>query len=210
MDLAKAMYLGGIIVHARDEVLNYKSYKELGLVCLCCNKEVLFRRGDWNRPHFAHFKATDLSPNCEFRVANSYGYAGWSSFFLPEGKGQKREIFERYFLNIIGREQTQFDQKIDFIKRKIFEYKMVDLIVQCSRFFYENRARLIKECRMVSVEQNELLLRSLISTEAIKYLCVSSSRHILDKLVFYSLFCCNYEQINWHKFFRSVQLIFDI
>ncbi|MEA5468477.1 hypothetical protein [Spirulina sp. 06S082] len=207
MDFAKAMYLGGDIVHARDERLNYQSYKELGLVCPHCNQEILLRCGEWNRPHFAHFKATNLSSRCELRVANSYGYSGWSSFFSPEDKGQKRKIFEQYFLKIIGSEQIKFEEKINFVKSKIFDSNAVDLIIQCSEFFCENRSRLITECREVAGKQNELLLRSLIAAEAIKYLCVSSSIHLLEQLIYYSLFCCNPEPGNWRNFFRTVQLI---
>lgn len=91
MNVAKSLYLGGKIIYANDESLNYYSYKELGLRCPVCGEPVHLRKGNYRKPYFAHFKGTDPKQveECNLR-ASAYGNStqGTKSNFI-EDKRQK-------------------------------------------------------------------------------------------------------------------------
>jgi hypothetical protein len=110
MYCAKSMYQGGRIVGSDDA--DYGSYSDLGLRCLECGEEVHLKRGDYKKPHFAHFKATSSS-RCSFRVT---GYSEGSSGLNPKHKKQRRELFQKYFLNILARSDDKFYQRILSVK----------------------------------------------------------------------------------------------
>lgn len=179
MYYAKTMYQGGTIVCADDA--NYSSYLDDGLLCLVCGEEVHLRSGYERRPHFAHHKAVALgSEKCPLRVT---GYSdGWSGL-TPEGRGQRRELFQKHFLNMIASIDSEFSKKIEITKDRIFSKLLKYITEQCIDFFYNYRANFILECLSLAEtsydNKLELVLQRLIASEAIDYLCVASSRSFL-------------------------------
>lgn len=202
MYCAKSMYQGGMIVCADDA--DYSSYSNLGLRCLECGEEVHLKRGDYKKPHFAHFKAT-YSSRCSLRVT---GYSEESSGLTPEDKKQRRDLFQKYFLNIIARSDDNFYQKIHVVKEKINTQKLNNFTEACCNHFFDKSSQLETECRILSsktYDQN-LLLQILIACEAIDYLSLSSSRILLEQLVHYSLdkFCITITD-NWDNYVTQIQ-----
>lgn len=202
MYCAKSMYQGGMIVCADDA--DYSSYSRLGLRCLECGEEVHLKKGDYKKPHFAHFQATSAS-RCSFRVT---GYSEGASGLTPEDKKQRRELFQKYFLNIIARSDDKFYQKIQSLKEKINTQKLNNFTEACCNHFSDNSSQLITECRIFSsktYEQN-LLLEILIACEAIDYLSLPSSRILLEPLVHYSIdkFCISITE-NWDNYVTQIK-----
>jgi hypothetical protein len=202
MYCAKSMYQGGRIVCADDA--DYSSYSDLGLRCLECGEEVHLKRGDYKKPHFAHFKATSSS-RCSLRLT---GYSQGSSGLTPEDKKQRRELFQKYFLNIIERSDENFYQKIQVVKEKINTQKLNNFTEACCNHFSDNSSQLVTECQIFpskAYDQN-LLLEILIAGEAIDYLSLSSSRILLEPLVHYSLdkFCITITD-NWDNYVTQIQ-----
>lgn len=72
MQFARSKYLGGQIIQAGDERLDYLSYEKLGLRCYYCGEPVLYKNGAIRESHFAHFP--DIHPDrmeeCELRQKN--------------------------------------------------------------------------------------------------------------------------------------------
>ncbi|MBD2539010.1 hypothetical protein H6G60_09355 [Coleofasciculus sp. FACHB-SPT36] len=183
---------------------DYLSYLHLGLRCLECGEEVHLKRGDKKRTHFAHFKATSDS-QCSLRVT---GYSeGWSSL-SPEGRKQRRKLFQQYFMNMLVRSDERFYQKIKTIKKKIEHQKLNILTEACCNHFSANSSSLIIECRKFEPKNynNNLLLQILITCEAIDYLSVPSSRRLLEQLVHYSLYkCCILTADNWNIYENQIK-----
>lgn len=202
MYCAKSMYQGGMIVCADDA--DYSSYSRLGLRCLECGEEVHLKKGDYKKPHFAHFQATSSS-RCSFRVT---GYSEGASGLTPEDKKQRRELFQKYFLNIIARSDDKFYQKIQSLKEKINTQQLNNFTEACCNHFSDNSSPLVTECRIFSsktYEQN-LLLEILIACEAIDYLSLPSSRILLEPLVHYSIdkFCISITE-NWDNYVTQIK-----
>lgn len=190
MFYAKAMYRGGEIIVSADEDLNYYSYVSLGLRCIICGEEVNLRRGSVRNPHFAHFIDVGSSAsNCPLRVRGSSD--SWSELTV-ESKGQRRKIFQEYFINIIKKIDNNFDDYIQRVKNIISVNKLKVIFNKCSECFYENNKILITECRSLAFKNynQNLGLQYLIASEAIEYLSILSSQQLLEQLIYYSIYLC--------------------
>ncbi|MFB2982503.1 competence protein CoiA family protein [Microseira sp. BLCC-F43] len=106
MEFARSIYLGGKVIYANDERLNNQSYKRWGLYCPECGEEVHLRHGSIREPYFAHFKKiTDAE--CSMRVSiNGNNEARWTE--LEIGRGQRRELFQQHFLNLVASNEHDF------------------------------------------------------------------------------------------------------
>ncbi|WP_026733541.1 competence protein CoiA family protein [Fischerella sp. PCC 9605] len=188
MYYAKSILDGGRIVCADDA--DYSFYLEEGLVCLECNRDVHLRNGNEKKAHFAHHKAVDESDReCSLRVT---GYSqDWSSLTF-EGKGQRRKLFHKYFLSLLAMNYLDFYTTIKIIRHKINIIKLEDITQKLCDYFCDNKDILIRECRYIAEKNydNSLLLQKLIACEAIDYLCVPSSKSLLEQLIHYSIYKC--------------------
>lgn len=194
MNVAKSLYLGGKIIYANDKRLNYYSYKELGLLCPVCGEPVHFRKGECRKPYFAHFKGTDPKQveECNLR-ASAYGNStqGTKSNFI-EDKGQRIEIFEKQFLNIIAENDSEFYIKIRAVNNRVPLIKLENTTKECREYLIANNERI--KTKLNALYKNDLnnssTLDKQITFEAIDYLFVESSHCLLDKLIHYSIYNC--------------------
>ena len=194
MYYAKAMYKGGTIVCA-DKV-NYSSYVILGLRCLECGEEVCLRRGDKRQTHFAHFKNT-VNDYCSLRIIGNSCH--WSDLTI-EGKGQRRKIFQQYFLNIIIKSNDRnFFEKIKFVRYSVNIVSLNLFLEACRDFFYNNKSNFIDKCYcFISNTDNENSINNIIASEAVDYLSIPSSYKLLCELFNYCIY--NYcQQKNYKK-----------
>lgn len=184
MYYAKSIYLGGKIICAEDT--DYSSYLEYGLVCLECRQEVYLKHGEKKQPHFAHFQIFDDN-ECSLRVT---GYSqGWSNL-TAEGKGQRRKLFYEHFLHMIAINSPNFYTAIKITRDKIEAKKLTYFTQNCTQFFCESKHLLIMECRILHEKDydNKFLLQKIVACEAIDYLCTSSNKTLLEKLIHYSIY----------------------
>jgi hypothetical protein len=197
------MYKGGTIVCADDDKLDYSSYFSEGLCCLVCNEDVHLRAGYEKQRHFAHNKALDSSPICFLRVTNHS--QTWSDF-TSQGRGQRRKLFQKYFLHMIKSNKPDFELNIQFVKDRLSYQILKNFIDKCCQCFYEKADDLIADCHAspdISYNANSVL-QKLIAGEAISYLCVSSSRNLLEQLVYYSIyFCHNFSYSSWDAWINN-------
>lgn len=204
MFYAKAMYQGGTIICA-DEA-GYNSYKKLGLRCLVCGEEVYLKKGDYKKPHFAHFKAIKESQlECPLRV-NGYSYT-WSKV-TPEGRGQRQKIFQQYLLEFFGRYDPDLQQKVDIVMTTVLPDILISYTENCCRFWQQSKFYTIQEVRFFpeDVFNPRLLLQKLIASEVVDYLCVVTSSHLLEKLVHYSIYeSCKKSLLDFSAFVMQSQ-----
>jgi hypothetical protein len=204
MFYAKAMYQGGIIICA-DEA-GYDSYKKWGLRCLVCGEEVYLKRGDEKKPHFAHFKATQESQlECPLRV-HGYNYA-WSKV-TPEGRGQRRKIFQRYLLDFFAKYDPDFQQKIHMIKTTISPNVLIPYKENCYRFWKESKFYAMEEIRFLPehIYNPKVLLHKLVASEVVDYLCVVSNPHLCEELIYYSIYeRCKKLSFDFYAFVMQAQ-----
>lgn len=123
----KSMYFGGEIISALDLGLDYDSYREMGLLCPFCNEPVYLcgetvrqnsktGRLSYIQPHFRHFPGGDpLELTCEKRYLSPEGKR-YLDAIRSDRKGQRLDLFNRYFLSMVGLSSATYYQKL--IKRK--------------------------------------------------------------------------------------------
>lgn len=133
MFYAKSMYRGGEIVYADDENISYSSYIQNGICCLECNEDVILKGGSEKRTHFAHHKAIHDS-QCVLRVNVDGGSKIWSGF-NPEGKSQRRELFQEHFLKMIKSQDKDWDNNIKILKSTISSTTLINIISRRLRGF---------------------------------------------------------------------------
>ncbi len=191
MDVAKAMVSGGELIRA-DEC-DYYSYINLGLRCLACGEPVYLKKGCERKAHFAHFKGTypKQVEECEFR-ASVYGNSTqiFNINFI-EDKEQRLEIFQKCFLNIITKSDPDFYKKVTTVCAIIKPKNLEKTIKECSLWFRLNKKKCIKSWLRFQCKDktNEVyVLQSKILDEAIDYLCVESSKELLEKLIYYGIY----------------------
>ena len=143
MDIAKAMYLGGKIIYARDKSLDYNSYRELGLRCYVCGEPVHFRKGEERKPHFAHFPGVDPKQVevCRLRVA-SYGTDTGNG---GEDKGQRLKIFQSHFSELITNTIPNFKQVVQVAKESAEVSSIAAVIPDLIRYFVNNSKSLVEQ-----------------------------------------------------------------
>ncbi|MFB2919322.1 MULTISPECIES: competence protein CoiA family protein [Aerosakkonema] len=190
MEFARSIYLGGEVIYANDKRLNNNSYKEWGLYCPECGEEVHLRHGLIRESYFAHFKQiTDTE--CNLRVSidgNSKGK--WTDLKL--GRGQRRELFQEHFLNIIARNDSVFFIKIQQVKDIINTGSLVAVTQEVRRYFIKNTNTIIEaSIQWYRSKHNETKFKALqekIIGEAIEYLCVESSLNVLQEIIYYCVY----------------------
>ncbi|MCC5660685.1 hypothetical protein LC608_27655 [Nostoc sp. XA010] len=189
MEFARAMALGGKIVHANG--CNFSSYDELKLLCCVCREPVCLKKGEYRKSHFAHFPGTDPKQveQCELRVS-SYGNKTEISSFTKD-RGQRLEIFQQHFISMISVggerivEDVEFHDWIDSIKRD--NNQAINNITKgCIEYFLTHQKQMEVSCFYLTDDQP--LLQQQIALEVIDYLCVKSSLQLLKYLVHYSVY----------------------
>ncbi len=210
MYCVKAMYEIDIhtkkvrIVCADEPYLNYYSYTFKGLCCLECKAEVFLRDGHDKRRHFAHHPAVTASEQkCSLRISSHS--KKWSSL-TSEGKGQRRALFQEYFLNMIKSSDKNFDNNIHMVQDIISSNFLNIFITNCCNYFYDNKNNLIEECHSIeeSQDSNDFIWKKIITAEAIDYLSIDSSKNLLKTLIYYSIYkYCNTVYGNWDSWLSN-------
>lgn len=180
------------LIYADDKRLNYLSYKYLWLRCYFCNETIIYRHGEINVPHFAHLPDVhpDKMEECELRQKNLGNIYLWSSLSTP-GRNQRLKIFHKYFLWMITDQLSDFFYKSDFtlISEKTPLHKRDKLQPFIEDSIEEFRGQVGNIAAYYCLPQfrtSEItLLHRTIATEAIEYLCLSSSKSLLKKLIYY-------------------------
>lgn len=180
MFYAKSIYQGGIEIEATEEI-SYDDYKNLGLVCPVCLNEVFYKNPKDKKPHFAHFKKSYRNnKECPLRVSQFSNQNPLLDILSLEGKGQRLEIFQKYFLNIINNTYTDFkiiiDQHYDFDK---------ELEQECKEFI-NNKTNYIRELQKESDQLT--IFQNLVTIEVIDYITQQNTDHLLKKIVTYVIY----------------------
>jgi hypothetical protein len=159
MYFAKAMYEIDIhtqktrIVCADEEYLNYNSYYFKGLRCLECNAEVFLRAGYDKRIHFAHYPAVNpVERKCSLRITANNSKA-WKSL-TSEGKGQRKVLFQEYFINMVKNQDKDFDNNIQIVKDRLPSSFLDDFVGNCCTYFYTIKNSLIEDCQIIEKSEN--------------------------------------------------------
>ncbi len=205
MEFAISMYKGGVKVYA-DEC-DSDSYDILKLRCSVCGEPVYLKEGNTRKPHFAHFHATNarqMEP-CELR-ASSYGNSTEDSILI-EDKGQRLEIFQNNFLNMISDgkykivDDLKFNDWITIVKKEY--YQIIDYITKsCTEYFLIHQKQM-KEKSCVYFKNDAPLIQKQIAFEAMDYLCVKSSLHLLDCLLHYNIYQLYVSKNEEYKLFHQ-------
>jgi len=184
MDIAKAMYKGGKIIHANE--CDFSSYKNLGLLCPFCSQEVCLRKGNIRKPYFAHFPTTSSRQveDCELR-ASVFGNSTETSNFI-EDRGQRLEIFKKHFLEMISVEGEHIYVDLQFNNwMNLLKVNINNITMHCTEFFLTHRQAMedkyIKDKKRLSQQQQ-------IALEAMNYLCVISNHILLHYILNYSMY----------------------
>ncbi|QLE49135.1 hypothetical protein FD724_14170 [Nostoc sp. C057] len=152
---------------------------------------VRLKKGEYRKPHFAHFRGTDPKQveQCELR-ASSYGNKTEISSFIQD-RGQRLEIFQQHFISMISVgeekivEDVEFHNWIDSIKRD--NNQAINKVSKdCIEYFLTHQTEMEISC--VYLTEDQPLLQQQIALEAIDYLCVKSSLQLLQYLVHYSMY----------------------
>lgn len=197
MEYARAMALGGQKVYAHD--CDFYSYDNLKLRCYVCGEPVYLKKGGIRKPHFAHIHATSSRQveECNLRIS-TYGNSTETSSLI-ENRGQRLEIFQQHFINMIsvGEEKIvndiNFNNWIDSIKENN-NLVINKIIKDCIQYFLTHRQLMENKHILPSskIQGKQIILQEQIALEAIDYLCVKSSRELLEYLICYSI-CKLYE-----------------
>lgn len=182
---AKSMYNGGIII-AADEV-NYSDYKILGLRCLECGEEVCLKKGIKKLPHFAHFKELINSPkDCSLRVIGYSDSEVWSQL-TPQGRKQRRKLFQQFFLKMLASSHEGFEYKVDKLREIDRELKFINIYLNSFKYLKKD---LIRECLQISSQSSDgnSNLQILILQEVTDYLCLPYTSHLLEQVIYYAIY----------------------
>lgn len=208
MDIAKSMFLGRRYVDV--EVCDYNSYKELGLKCIECGEEVIIKKGNIRKHHFAHRQEHSKLgvEECKLRTQNYI-----SSFYerrdkIVENKNQRSKILEDYFYYLITIYKKyyvkNFDEKCKKwykkLKNKLQEYQINDhinnkyigidyFISEALKILQKNKNdKTLYEFTKLAKIKNSSFTQDKISLEAIDFLLLKSKSDFLEKIIKLSLF----------------------
>lgn len=189
MESARAIYLGGKVIYANDKRLNNNSYIEWGLYCPECGEEVHLRHGLIREPYFAHFKQI-TNTECSLRVTIDGNNEGrWTE--LEIGRGQRRELFQQYFLALVATNDCDFYMKIAKVKDTINSDILLSITKEVRNYLVKNTIEIIESSvQLYRNKSNETKFKALnekIISEAIEYLCVESSLNVLQQLIYYCI-----------------------
>lgn len=189
MDIAKAMYRGGEIIHANE--CDSSSYKNLGLLCPFCSQEVYLRKGDIRKAYFAHFHATSSRQveDCELR-ASVYGNSTQNISFI-EDRWQRLEIFKKHFLGMISIEKDHIYVNLNFNNwMNIFKINIKNITIYCTEYFLTHRQVMEDKyiIKLTKIKDEQILLQQQIALEAMNYLCVKTNCNLLEYVLNYSMY----------------------
>ena len=195
MDRARAMSWGGRIVYADAVENDYSSYLNLGLRCPVCGEPVHFKKGYSRKPHFAHFKGTD-SRQVEVCKLRAGAYSNdTENISLIEDRGQRLEIFQKHFLNMISIEENKivddsiFKKWINLVSRS--HNQVINNITKASTEYFLTHRQPMEDKYILprsEINDRQILLQQEIALEAMSYLCVKSSRSLLEYILHYSIY----------------------
>lgn len=200
MDISKSLFLGGELIHADNPQLDYLSYKKLGLRCAFCGEIVQFKKGNIRIRHFAHL-ANIPSRKLEDCILRQTSYSTLKNSFslTSEGKQQRLKIFQKYFLNIIASNDFKFYEKIELIQKrqkvepdieKITNFCITKIVVlEKEKIYFDAINKYFKKA------ENEKfpIFKEKIIQEALNYLCVLSSRTLLEQIIQYLIYQYEYD-----------------
>jgi hypothetical protein len=183
MEIAKSLYLGGKLVRASDKNLSYSSYRQLGLRCCFCGEPVHLRSGQMRISHFAHFPNISSSKleECTLKRANCNNSFTSNWYDLIEGRNQRLEAFQKYFLNILEINVSGF--KCNSALSVNFPSEIVRETLNILR----TRKRAILKYIKVVRKDFSLLQRAIVA-EAFDYLTRLSSKNIFEQVLTYVYF----------------------
>lgn len=130
-----------------------------------------------------------LGTKCPYRVS-SYGFScSWDSL-TEKGQGQRRKLFQEYFMNIIKRKHNNFDENVEILKNQASLKTLEKITLKCSILFYRNQFIFQNETSLLILKNShsKIELQFLIANEAIEYLCTNSSQKLLEELIHYSIY----------------------
>lgn len=189
VELATSLYLGGTLVQAEDEVLK-TSPQALGLRCFYCGEPVMYKHGLINKPHFAHFPDIHESQmeKCLLRQANQTYCYSWADL-SGQGREQRFKVFQQHFLKLITWRRSDFQSSVEHITESVDSFRLQPFANKVVKKLKEKEGEisLFYQVRQFQVSEVDHLQLA-ISREALNYVCVKSSRQILDQLIFYALF----------------------
>lgn len=113
-------------------------------------------------------------------------------------------------MSIIKRQDTNFDGNVKMLKDKLsLNYNYLEEITnKCFKYFYINNHDLIRECRQFTTDSDNVnnLRVGLIASEAVDYLSILSSRHLLEQLLHYSIYLAynQFNSNNWNTFVSTI------
>lgn len=198
MDTAYSLY-NCVTYESDDSLLNYESYKELGLVCEKCSTPVFFRQEgrDGRKAHFAHFSGIE-SEGCELKMKSSTSII--KSNAVTERKNQTIQKFLEYFLNIFITINPDFYLGISTAKSQLkwLDHDMIfgsffsNIPSPLDQLFARYREQLIK-LRTCHEFQIKFSISLTPDKKLINFLCLESSRDLLSQLTYYT----------FYKFYKS-------
>lgn len=195
MDRARAIGWGGRIIYADAVENDYSSYLNLGLRCPVCGEPVHFKKGYSRKPHFAHFKGTDPRQveECKLRAA-AYGNDAGNISSIEDG-GQRLEIFQKHFLKMISIEENKIVDDSIFKKWihlvTLTHNQVINNITKASTEYFITHRQPMEDKYILprtEIKNRQILLQQEIALEAMSYLCVKSSRSLLEYILHYSIY----------------------
>lgn len=200
MKSAKSMFLDEYFT-SDDYRLNYRSYKELGLICELCRELVFFKQGIKRVSHFSHFK--DTGKNCDWKIKSlsnaQDSYSCNRKQSLPDFQIKFKEIIEGAIIN--------------YQKPKISSFQLLDQISKGEILVAEYNVNINAWVRWINKKKNRESLKNLavakfknfvlanyknnkslsnlnrkIFLNILDYLCVPASKNILTNIVYYVFF----------------------
>ncbi|WP_200929937.1 hypothetical protein [Nostoc piscinale] len=210
MEYAISIYKPGERVY--PEQCDFNSYFDLYLLCPECKQEVYLRNGNFIKPYFAHFHATNsrkVKP-CSLRVSSDENAIDTSK--IIEDRGQRLKIIQQHILSMlyIGKEKLVDDISFSYWFNSIKNDNnptINKIIDNCIEYFIKNR-QLVEDkyiTHPAKTTNKHIRLQQQIALEVMNYLCANAKYNFhLRHLLYYSIYkLYKHEQ---HKLFEQIFL----
>jgi len=146
---------------------NYESYKDWGLICPYCKKEVYLtkefkRKGKKVKSHFRHFQKTEETEECRLRV-NSKGGNKLIELGVKELRNQRKELFREYLWEIFSYTRNDYDfeeeiKKVDSIYWEFKDKKLINELPNKIKKFIKENLKTNSIVRNISIEEEVKIL----------------------------------------------------
>lgn len=186
MDIAKSMYLGGQEINAENSRLNAHSFRELGLRCAYCGEPVSYRKGDRNRPHFAHLPSMDPRKyeECLMRQKATNGRSlSTHPWWQSNGSPQRLELFQKHFFYILRSEIRDLD--IKYLEVDPQDTRLTDLENQALEFLLANKTATERYLKILNTNLTSLEIKIIL--EVLDYITKPSSTNIFKSISDYAI-----------------------